>query len=160
MLIWFIPVVTVVIFFVFVQYNRGVDCESAFIGLLIGFCGLLLSFLICVGVCACSDTQIVEAEPEVKTVYAMNDVYLRRNESKYVYMVFEEGKGLTTEEAGTKDSYINYTTETPYVEIYSVEVRNPVIRFLFQFGNIFSRDHYFYLPETANVTNDFIIDLE
>lgn len=160
MLIWFIPIAAVAIYLVCAQRVFGIDGESVLISLLIGLVALITTLLICVGVCACSDLQTVEAEPEVKTIYAINDVYLRRNESKYVYMVFEEGKGLTIEEVSTEDSYINYTTEAPYVEIYNVEVRNPVIRFLFQPGNIFSCDYYFYLPETASVTNNFIIDLE
>lgn len=160
MLIWFIPLAAVVVFLVIQHFNFGIGCDDVLVSLLIGFCSLLVALLVCVGVCACSEVQFVEAGPEVKPIYAMNDIYVQRKDSKYVYMTFEEGKGLTTRQVGTDRSYINYTTDAPYVEIYEIEVRNPVVRFLFQFDDIFSHEYRFFIPETADVTNDFVIDLE
>lgn len=160
MLLWFIPIVVFVVLLVITWREVGLDYSDVGLALIIAFVSFLVSFLICVGVCACSPTQTVEAESEAMPIYAMNDNYLRRGESKYMYLTFEEGKGLTTKEANIEHSYINYTTDTPYVEIHEREVRNPVIRFLFQFDGVFDPEHYFYLPESAEVTDNFIIDLE
>lgn len=66
-----------------------------------------------------------------------------------------------TNAAKAENSYINYTIKPPYVEIYYVEVKNPVIRFLFQFTtNMFDSEYHFYIPESTNVTNNFNVDLE
>lgn len=158
MLLWLIPVVVFVALLVIAWREYGIDCDDVLMAILVAFASFLVSFLICVGVCAMFPTQTVE--PETVPIYAMNDIYLQRGESKYVYMAFEEGKGLMTREAYIRHSYINYTTDTPYVEIYEKEVRNPVIRFLFQPGDILSPEYHFYIPESASVTDDFIIDLE
>lgn len=157
MLLWFIPIVFVAGTLFYCRYQIDfsiiVLCFLEFVAVLISTC-----FMCCV-VCGCADEQIA-GEAEIQPIYAMRDVYSDKGNSYYDYTVFEEGKGLIVRQANASNSYINYTTEPAYVEIYKIEVRNPVIRFLFQFGDTWRTDYYFYLPETANVTNDFIIDLE
>lgn len=162
MLIWIIPIAVFIGFLVIQYFNCGIDEDDILMSFFFGFLALLVTFLVSAGVCVAAEKQLTNEDPIVEPIYAINDVYLQHNESKYVYFTFEEGKGLIIKEVctGTSNSYINYTTDTPYVEIYEREVRNPVIRFLFQTPGMFSLEYHFYIPETAEVTNDFIIDLQ
>lgn len=157
MLLWFIPIVVVAgtLFYC----RRQMDFSIIIVCFLELVAALISTCFMCYIVCGCADEQIA-GEAEIQPIYAMRDVYVDEGDSYYDYIVFEEGKGLIVRRANTSNSYINYTTEPAYVEIYKTEVQNPVIRFLFQFGDARRTDYYFYLPETANVTDDFIIDLE
>lgn len=159
MLLWFIPLAIAVgtlIYFHF--YYSGIDISVIMLCVAEIVCFGLLNQLLCAGVCDCANTQLM-GEAEVRPIYAIRDVYLDRDGSCYNYTVFEESKGLSVQKVNTSKAYINYTTEPAYVEIYKTELQNPVLRFLFQFGGYCSREYYFYIPETAEVVDDFVIDL-
>lgn len=160
MLILFVPIVVIIAFLVFKHIDDEIYAEDLAKSILLGFIFFLITHFICLCVCVASDKQIVKAESGVKSIYALNDIYLQYDESNYKYIIFEEGRGLVTKKARAYNSYINYTTETPYVEIYYVQLRNPVIRFLFQIPNMFGLEYHFYIPESVNATDDSIIDLE
>lgn len=158
MLLWFIPLAIAVGTLIYFHFYSGIDLPVIMLCVAEIVCFGFLNLLLCAGVCDCANTQLV-GEVEVQPIYAMRDVYLDRDGSYYNYTVFEEGKGLSVQKVNTSKSYINYTTEPAYVEIYKIELQNPVLRFLFQFGGYCSREYYFHIPETAEVVDDFVIDL-
>ena len=77
---------------------------------------------------------------------------------KYSYMYFAEGKGYGFNEVDAKQSYINYTDETPYVRHDYIDYKSAFCRWLFP--DIYEDDYVFFLPEDAQVINDFQIDFE
>lgn len=89
-----------------------------------------------------------------------NSVFLvqsRVNETlKYSYMYKVDGKGYGFNEVTANQCYINYSTDTPYVQIDHYDYVNGFLRWLFP--DIYGAEYIFYIPETAQVIDDFTID--
>ena len=132
--------------------------------------GLLLALLVWGIVCCFSPASTI-TEITQDEIYALADnarysgavsgsvflVQSRVNETlKYSYMYLEDGKGYGFKEVPADRCYINYTTEQPYVICNQYDFANGVLRWLFP--NIFGREYIFYLPENAQVIDDFTID--
>ena len=77
---------------------------------------------------------------------------------EYSYMYFIEGKGYGFNEVDAKQSYINYTDKTPYVRCDYIDYKNAFCRWLFP--DIYEDEYIFFLPEDAEVIDDFIVDFE
>ena len=77
---------------------------------------------------------------------------------KYGYMYAVEGKGYNYGSIPAEDAYINKTSNNPYVETYDVRYANSIIGWLFPC--IDNNEYIVYLPEDAQITNEYIIDLK
>lgn len=77
-------------------------------------------------------------------------------ELKYSYMFMEEGKGYGFKEVPARSCYINYTDGNPYVVINQYDYANGFLRWLFP--NPYLAEYIFYVPENAQVIDDFDID--
>lgn len=69
--------------------------------------------------------------------------YVNLGAMEYHYITDTE-KGLTFDETRAEDSYINFTNETPRVEIYETRPKNQIINVLFGWPDY---EYYFYIPE-------------
>ena len=77
---------------------------------------------------------------------------------KYGYMYAVEGKGYSYGSILAEDAYINKTSNSPYIETYDVRYANSIVEWLFP---CIDNDEYIvYLPEEAQITNEYIIDLK
>jgi hypothetical protein len=77
---------------------------------------------------------------------------------KYGYMYAVEGKGYSYGSIPAEDSYINKTSNSPHIETYDVRYANSIIEWLFPCMD--SDEYIVYLPEDAQITNEYIIDLK
>lgn len=75
---------------------------------------------------------------------------------KYSYMFMEAGKGYGFKEVAASSCYINYTDGNPYVVINQYDYANGFLRWLFP--NPYGAEYIFYIPEGAQVIDDFTID--
>lgn len=152
----------------------GFDLTEFFIGGFFGgIIGLVVGVVIWIGCCFFPGSQ-----PEVEAVttteiYALADnarysghvsgsVFLvqgRVNEDlKYSYMYKTPGKGYGFGEADAKFCFINYTEDVPRVECYDYNYKSAAFRWLFP--DIWSDEYIFYIPQGAEVIDDFVIDFE
>lgn len=77
---------------------------------------------------------------------------------KYGYMYAVEGKGYSYGSIPAEDTYINKTSDSPRIETYDVRYANSVIAWLFPCMS--NNEYIVYLPEDAQITNEYIIDLK
>lgn len=91
-------------------------------------------------------------------------VQSRVNEDlKYNYMYKVEGKGFGFKSAKADACYLNYLedpTDTPYVEIRLYDWESPVLRWCFGDGWLTKTEYIFYLPQGADIIDDFTIDFQ
>lgn len=84
-------------------------------------------------------------------------VQSRVNETlKYSYMYKVNSKGFGFKEVSASQCYINYSTDAPYVRIDHYDYANSFLRWLFP--NIYKNEYIFYIPEDAQVIDDYNID--
>ena len=69
-----------------------------------------------------------------------------------------EGKGYNYGSIPAENAYINKTSNSPHIETYDVRYANSIIEWLFPC--IDSDEYIVYLPEDAQITNEYIIDLK
>ena len=106
-------------------------------------------------ICALADNAALEGRVNGNVFLASG--YVNEN-LKYGYMYRVENRGYGYDSVPAEYSYINRTTETPHVEAYDIYYKNPIVRFLFPCVD--NDEYVFYLPEEAQITNEYIIDLK
>lgn len=171
MLLWLIPLIIFVAVLVFFILD-GEPVAGIGFGLLLALCGFLLTLCVALPLtCATpkilTETQTHEVHALVDNIqyegYVSGNVFLTRGyvneELKYNYMYMVEGKGFTFESIDADQCYLNKTDKTPYVVVNHYDC-NKVISFLF--GKHWScySEYIFYLPENAEIIDDFSIDFE
>ena len=115
----------------------------------------------------CKPPELSYELVETKEIYALEDNIthggryflgsgMANGDAAYFYVV-EEDFGLKTKSKDTDYAYIKYTDETPTVEYYETEFKNPLIRFITLWGpyNICR----FKVPE-GSVTSNINVDLQ
>ncbi len=172
MLFWLIPLCVFVGFVIWGIYNgefgSGLGC-----GVILAIASLVL--VMTVGLLfACLAPQAI-TETETHEIHALVDnveyegrisgsVFLVRaytdEELKYSYMYMVDGKGFAFNSVKAKDCYLNKTSETPYVVINHYDCSNELINFLFGAHWNCHREYIFYLPQDAEIIDDFTVDLE
>lgn len=108
-------------------------------------------YLLCVSfiVSKCCQREAIKQVETVKIRTLSNNpvIYISRygnlGAMEYHYIADTEN-GLTFGEARAEDSYINFTNETPRVEIYETMPKNQIIDVLFGWPDY---EYYFYIPE-------------
>lgn len=163
-----IAIVTVIVYDL-IKWKE-VDLETFLKCLLWGLISLLVALGIWLGA-ACFNPKVDIVSTETCEISALADnarysgyvsgsvflVQSRVNETlKYSYMYEVEGKGFGFNEVTASQCYINYTTDNPYVRIDHYDYTNGFLRWLFP--NIYENEYIFYIPETAQVIDDFTID--
>ena len=68
------------------------------------------------------------------------------------------GKGYGFGEVDAKFCFINYTEDVPRVECHDYNYKNAAFRWLFP--DVWSDEYVFYIPQGAEVIDDFVIDFE
>jgi hypothetical protein len=149
---------------------KEVDCETVLKGMLWGLISLVVALGIWLGV-ACFNPEVDVVSSETCEISALADnarysscvsgsvflVQSRVNETlKYSYMYEVDGKGFGFKEVTASQCYINYSTDSPHVRIDHYDYTNGFLRWLFP--NIYTDEYIFYIPETAQVIDDFTID--
>ena len=149
----------------------GFDIENLLFGFLGALAGLAAALILWCGICLFPGSAPAVINTSEVEVHALADnaryssfvsgsvfiVQSRTNETlKYSYMYECEGKGYGFDEVNAKQCYINYTEDTPKVVHQYVDYKSPFFRWLFP--DIYEDEYIFYLPEDAQVINDFNID--
>jgi hypothetical protein len=149
---------------------KEVDCETVLKGMLWGLISLVVALGIWLGV-ACFNPEVDVVSSETCEISALADnarysscvsgsvflVQSRVNETlKYSYMYEVDGKGFGFKEVTASQCYINYSTDSPHVRIDHYDYTNGFLRWLFP--NIYTDEYIFFIPETAQVIDDFTID--
>ena len=140
---------------------------SGFIGC---FFGIGVALLLWVGAMCLPAEKIGVIETNTTNIHALADnarysshvsgsVFLVQRKTdeklKYSYM-YECDKGYGFAEVCAHASYINYTNEQPHVTRNYLDFKNPVLRWLFP--DVYEDEYIFYIPENAQVINDYTID--
>lgn len=84
-------------------------------------------------------------------------------ELKYNYMYMVEGKGFGFKSAKATSCYLNYLEDpsaAPYVKVLHYDWENPVLRWCFGDGWLTKTEYVFYLPQGADIIDDFTIDFQ
>ena len=115
----------------------------------------------------CNPPELTYELVETKEIYALEDNITHNGryflgsgtangDAAYFYIV-EEDFGIKTKSKDTDYAYIKYTNETPTVEYYDVEFKNPFYKWIVLWGpyNICR----FNIPE-GSVTSNINVDLE
>ena len=165
------PLVAIVAVIVYdrAKWKRD-DLETFLKCLLWSLVSLLVALGIWLGV-ACFNPRVDIVSTETCEISALADnarysdyvsgsvflVQSRVNETlKYSYMYKVDSKGYGFNEVTARQCYINYSTDNPYVQIDHYDYTNGFLRWLFP--NIYENEYIFYIPETAQVIDDFTID--
>ncbi len=172
MLFWFVPLVIFIVVLVICWRDGDIGPGIGF-GLLLALCGFLLTML--VGLIFTGLAPQAITETETHEIHALVDnveyegrvsgsVFLIRayteEELKYNYMYMVDGKGFAFDSVKAKDCYLNKTSETPYVVINHYDCSSGLINFLFGSHWSCHREYIFYLPQDAEIIDDFTVDLE
>lgn len=151
----------------------GFEIENILAGILGGLVGLLVALVLWLGICLFPGSDPIVVNTSEVEVHALADnarysstvsgsvfiIQSRTDEKlKYSYMYMCEGKGYGFDEVDAKQCYINYTKDTPKVIHQYIDYKSAAFRWLFP--DIFEDEYIFYLPEDAQVINDFNIDFE
>ena len=169
MLFLIIPVLVFVIVFA-----RAIwDDESAFgfpLALLTALLSLMLTFI--VGMCL-QGAPIEVAHSETCEIHALVDnarfsgrvagnVYLIQShydeDLEYSYMYMVEGKGYAFNEVNANRCYLNFINGEPYLVKNTLRFQNEVLEWLIGYWG--GPEYIFYLPNGAEVIDDFVIDFE
>ena len=136
----------------------GFDIENILYGILGALIGLLAALLLWLKTSEMEVHALADNARYSSTVSgSVFIVQSRTNEKlKYSYMYECEGKGYGFDEVDAQQCYINYTEDTPKVVHQYIGYKNPVFRWLFP--DIYEDEYIFYLPNDAQVINDFNID--
>jgi hypothetical protein len=151
------------------EWGFGLDTfVGGIIGLLVGFvAALVLWVTLCLfpgsepATINCTTTKISAlADNSRYSKQVSGSVFLvqRRTEEKlkYSYMYECPGKGYGFYEVPAEQCYINYTNEEPRVEIKYIDYQSAFLRYLCP--DIYDNEYIFYLPESAEIINDYTID--
>ena len=151
----------------------GFELENILAGILGALVGLLVALVLWLGICIFPGSGPVVVNTSEVEVHALADnarysstvsgsvfiIQSRTDEKlKYSYMYKCEGKGYGFDEVDAKQCYINYTEDTPKVVHQYIDYKNAAFRWLFP--DIYEDEYIFYLPEDAQVINDFNIDFQ
>jgi len=157
--------------FIFAIFFGIVECSfseglASFVGM--AMVAVMLTVLICCGTWGeleIESTDKIEIHALVDNAsYSgtiSNSVFLIRghiNETlKYQYMYYKDGYGWTLGEAHVRQSYLNYTSENPYLEIINYKYKDDFLQWLIPY--IGDCEYRFFLPSNAEIIDDFVIDL-
>ena len=151
----------------------GFEIENILAGILGALVGLLVALVLWLGICLFPGSNSVVVNTSEVEVHALADnarysstvsgsvfiIQSRTDEKlKYSYMYMCEGKGYGFDEVDAVQCYINYTEDTPKVVHQYIDYKSAVFRWLFP--DIYEDEYIFYLPEDAQVINDFNIDFQ
>ena len=149
----------------------GVDLETILFGMLGALIGLSVALVLWFGICFFPGSNPTIVDTSEVEVHALADnarysssvsgsvfiIQSRTDEKlKYSYMYMCEDKGYGFNEVDAKQCYINYTEDTPKVIHRYIDYKSPTFRWLFP--DIFEDEYIFYIPEDAQVINDYTID--
>jgi hypothetical protein len=146
------------------------DGDTVLSGFLGGIIGIGVALLLWVGVMCLPAEKIGVVDTDTTNIHALADnaryssyvsgsVFLIQSKTeeklKYSYM-YECDKGYGFAEVCAHASYINYTNEEPRVTHNHLDLKNPILRWLFP--DVYEDEYIFYIPEDAQVINDYSID--
>ena len=174
MIFAFLFIIPFIVFFVTtVREDLGMGFAKGFVAFLLMCLLILLAMCVVEG---CSDIEYRKAETyEISALadnvthshqvsstaflIAINAQVAETDDLKYRYMFYEDGFGYTFDEVEAKYSYLNYGNANPRLEIFKPYITNSFSQWLIgDMALISSYKYVFYLPENAEIVNDFIID--
>lgn len=80
------------------------------------------------------------------------------SELKYYYMYKDPDKGFAFNDAPANSCYLNTTTDTPCVKILKYDYTNWFMKWAFPRPGVV--EYVFYLPEEAEIIDDFTVDFQ
>lgn len=152
---------------------KGLDGETFLKAFLFSLASLIVAVFLWLGIGYCFNPKAETVYSETYEISALADnarysgyvsgsvflVQSRVNEKlKYSYMYEDEDKGFGFKEVYAENCYINYSTDTPCVRIDHQDYANGFLRWLLP--NLNKDEYIFYIPETAQVIDDYVIDFD
>lgn len=170
MLLLIVPIIVWIFVWAYLAFMEG---EGSF-GFLAGMVSAVLALIItfCVGL-SIQDASTEVAYSETYEIHALVDnarysgrvsgnIYLVQShvneDLKYSYMYTVEGKGYAFNEVLASCSYLNYTNDKPHMVRNVLAFQNEALELLFGYWG--HNEYIFYLPNGAEVIDDFVIDFE
>jgi hypothetical protein len=151
------------------------DGDTVLSGFLGGIIGIGVALLLWVGVMCLPAEKIGVVDTDTTNIHALADnaryssyvsgsvflIQIRTDSTlKYSYMYYEDGRGFAFNEVNAKSCYINYTDDTPRLDVYHPYFTNRFIKWLLGCPGVTGYDYVFYLPKDAEVIDSFTIDFE
>ena len=155
-MIWLIVPIAFIVVWILV----GILEEDIIEGFLMGLLATVLTAILCFGICTvvecASDVKYEVAES--KEISALADdarlshtvsgsaflIQTRTNSTlKYSYMYYEDGRGYAFDEVNAKSCYINYTDDTPRLDIYHPYFTNGFVKWLLGCPGLAGYDYVF-----------------
>jgi hypothetical protein len=172
MILWLVPIAFIAVWIIF-----GITEGEWLFGFIPALLGVLVALCIIAFTCGmvetcadidykvsetCEISALVDNARFSHTVSGSVFLIQTRTDStlKYSYMYYEDGRGYAFEEVNADSCYINYTNESPRLEIYEPYFTNKIISWLFGYPIFTGWDYVFYLPQDAEVIDSFVIDFE
>lgn len=147
------------------------DGDTAIAGFLGGLIGLIAALFLWMGVIFLPAEKIGVVNTSSTNIHALADnaryssycsgsVFIVQHKSeeklKYSYMYESAGKGYGFNEVNAQQCYLNFCDEQPHIVHNYLDFKNPVLRWLFP--DIYDDEYIFYIPEDAQVIDDYTID--
>ena len=173
MIFLIVPVIGIIIGIIVHICEWGWEAEVCLAGLIGGLIGLVVAVILWFGCALLPGAQPTVINTSDTEIHALVDnaryssqvsgsVFLIQTKTeeklKYSYMYMAEGKGYGFNEVDAKQAYINYTNETPHMVRQYIDCESAFLRWLLP--DIYDDEYIFYLPEDAEVINDYVIDFE
>ena len=147
------------------------DGDTIMAGFLGGLMGVVVALLLWVGVMFLPADKIGVINTSSTNIHALADnaryssscsgsVFIIQHKSeeklKYSYMYESAGKGYGFCEVNAQQCYLNFCDEQPHVVRNYLDFKSPALRWLFP--DIYEDEYIFYIPEDAQVIDDYTID--
>jgi hypothetical protein len=172
MLFIIIPLILLGIVFLYAWIWEGEPAFGLLLGILVGILGALILLLISLSFASPSHMEIGQIDSyEIHALvdnasyegYISGNVFLISShideELEYRYMYNVEGKGYAFGSIDADECYLNTTKDTPTLEVRHWKYKNDFLQWAFGDPDI-NPDYIFFLPEGAEIINEFAIDFE
>lgn len=176
MLFLIIPAIVAIGIFLYFWLSEGEPGWGVAFGILFGLVAALVVLMGAGIATLCTPIEVVDTQ--VQEVHALADnmqyeghlygnVFIVRGhteeEMKYNYMYMEDGKGFGFNDVPATSSYLNYVKnegDTPIVKILHYDWDSAFVRWCFGSGWVGHTEYIFYLPQDAEIIDDFTVDFE
>lgn len=172
MIFWLIPIIAIGLF-LYLFFTVGDFCYCFLMSILSALATFVLCAVVAGSIEANADIEYRKEESHEICALADNAQFSQKISGtvflveartkaslKYSYMYHEDKKGYAINEVDAQHCYINYTNDTPKVDIYYPHFTNSFLEWFIGGSIIADKEYIFYLPHDAQIINNYIINFE
>ena len=172
MLFIIVPAVVFIVVFLYCWISEGEPGWGTIFGFLLACIGMIC--VLATSLCFTNESNMQVGQIETYEIHALVDNasyegYIAGNvflissyvdeELEYRYMYKVDGKGYAFGSIDADQCYLNTTSDTPVLEVRHQEYKNGFLRWAFGDPGV-SPEYIFFLPEDAEIIDEFKIDFK